>query len=358
MLFYSKKIKSNNTEQLTKDFGEFPPKPLKSNIKNKPFTIVYLSWFALRLHKLKLFFKTRKTDDENINSTQLIEFKKLLNEELTPKINKSKHNLKSIARKIKKENLPTKISALITIILLAPLLIIAALLFTIYLTASLVIIMNKSNYKNTLGFYVNEKVMEGEININTGLIKKLKSNTESVISHEHLHLLQSQSGDMGDITKRNDLLKSRSEILLDNTDDEALLYLLDRFECEARLHELIVDFYQENNILPVSYKEFIGALLSCDVLSNFFGKIFITKNSDIEYPVFKRFSIRQQDTLEEFQDMIEGIKDEFVVKERFSKEVLPTMYANLLRYYGDKAASDNMLESIPSTDMYDHLYIE
>ena len=56
--------------------------------------------------------------------------------------------------------------------------------------------------------------------------------------------------------------------------------------------------------------------------------------------------------------MIEGIKDEFVVKERFSKEVLPTMYANLLRYYGDKAASDNMLESIPSTDMYDHLYIE
>lgn len=358
MLFYRKKIKSNNIEQLTKDFGEFPPKPLKSNIENKPFTIVHLSWFALRTYKIRLIFNILKADNKDLNNTNTIEIKSFFDKSIVPTVIRARHNLKSISKKIKKQNLLFKLLTIVILILATPLILIVSISYTLYFLVIAVHLMTKSNYKNTLGFYVNEKVMEGEININTGLIKKLKSNTESVISHEHLHLLQSQSGDMGDITKRNDLLKSRSEILLDNTDDEALLYLLDRFECEARLHELIVDFYQENNILPVSYKEFIGALLSCDVLSNFFGKIFITKNSDIEYPVFKRFSIRQQDTLEEFQDMIEGIKDEFVVKERFSKEVLPTMYANLLRYYGDKAASDNMLESIPSTDMYDHLYIE
>lgn len=42
---------------------------------------------------------------------------------------------------------------------------------------------------------------------------------------------------------------------------------------------------------------------------------------------------------------------------RFVTEVLPVMYANLIRYYGDNLLSEKVMSQVRRPNLYDELYL-
>lgn len=357
MTWLSKTIESNNIEQLEKDFGSYPPYPLKSKIIKIPFNIIHLNWITIRLYKAKYILNAIVKDEQKLKNNNSIEIKKIYNKEIKPQIEETKSSFNNAKKAFKKLNIFSKIFFILITTVISPALILIFAIYSLFILRkpTLSIISNSKN-KESLGFYVHETGLDSEINLNIKLIKKSKANLESIISHEHLHLLQNQNRAKGDITEEQNIFLSKAEILIKDTSDSHLKYLLGRNECEARLHEMMLSFYRKNTTLPTTYNEFLGALLCCDTLCGFFKKVFIKENSKEEYPQYEQFKIRDESTMDDFIDIIIGIKDDLLVKERFAKEVLPVMYSSLLLYYGDTTASKKMLDSIPNTAMYDHLY--
>lgn len=357
MTWLSKIIESNNIEQLEKDFGNYPPYPLKSTIVKNSFNIIHLNRISIRLYKLKYILNAITKDEKKLKNNNSIEIKKFYNKEVKPHIEELQLSFNNTKKEFKKSNTLFKFLLLLILTAISPALILILSIYAFFILKKLIpsLISNSKN-KKALGFYVHEAGLDSEINLNIKLIKKSKADLENVVSHEHVHLLQNQNRPKGDLIEEENIFLSNAEILLRDISDSHASYLLGRNECEARLHELMLSFYRKNKILPTTYNEFLGALLYCETLCVFFKKVFINENSKEEYPRYEQFKIRDESTTDDFIDIIIGIKDDLLVKERFAKEVLPVMYSSLLLYYGDATASQKMLESIPNTAMYDHLY--
>lgn len=352
MACFSKKIKTNSIEQLKRDFGEYPPKPLKTDAVAVPFTINYLNWFSLYFIRLRGVISLTRRKNDGIKSQELLEkrteFKKVLRKmfsEFGDELSKSKAEYKSFS-------FIKKVAMFLAFIFVLPFIFIYIVIIAVFTALKLTNALFSTKYYSSLfGFYTHGIGLKNEVNIVNKSVKKANINLESVVSHEHLHLLQQLEGVMYDNEIQKKDFFDRVRLIIESENSEYILYLSQRHEVEARLHEMVLSFYRHHGLMPLSYEEFMGFLLANEKLQQILKH---DKNINC-FSRYESYAVREEEAVSELFIILFVIKDTLVIS-RFVKEVLSVMYSNLLHYYGDEAASKKMLESIPSTLLYEQLY--
>lgn len=316
-------------DQLREDFGEFPPRPLKTKKFEFEFKIRRIRGIGALYNSYTIASKVAKSMHPNskIQTQNSPEFKAV--KEYFEQVNLFSVKI-SKALHIKNEK-----------ILLNYLL----YLFSVFLTFILFIKLN--NKKNGLGYHLSFFQDERVVTIKNGT--KSKVNPDSVVSHEHLHFLQH-------LNSENNRIMRFPEIVLPETKrkDRFLLYIYEKNELEARLHEIVLSYYRFKKMLPVTKKEFFELLGG----SKFFGEIVVPtlkingidiQDNDFEYPA--------RETEWEIQlGSIFLYTTNSDIDFRIITEILPVMYGNLLRYYGDTETSFNFSKEIERPNFYDVLY--
>lgn len=139
-------------------------------------------------------------------------------------------------------------------------------------------------------------------------------------------------------------------------DSEYMLYLFERVEVEARLHDIIVSFYRAKKELPLEINKFYALLAG----SNQFGRLIVTAllpHNIITSNEIQAFKDRDASQSEQFELMLISIKlksNSMLLK--YITEVMPIMYGNLISYYGDEKSSFKIMSQIARPNLYDMLY--
>lgn len=132
-----------------------------------------------------------------------------------------------------------------------------------------------------------------------------------------------------------------------------LKYILERNEVEARLHELVVSFYSAHKNLPLSVPGFLALLAAGKQLGSLVSDTLAAENVEFD-PVLGEFIERDKMQARDLEMILLSIPHNLSL--RFIAEVLPVMYGNLLKYYGDGVASREFLAQISRPNFYDQLY--
>lgn len=211
------------------------------------------------------------------------------------------------------------------------------------------LIRSRYHVDRGLGYFLPLRADESSIVIKMARHAKTGADEMSTISHEHLHLLQFRD------TEQH-LRHARSPEQLVTARDESmphLRYLLEKNELEARLHETVLCFYRSNGILPVTCSAFLGLLAANEQ----FGDLIrvALESSEHDFDDFPPYPTRDRKSDEQLESVLVFIHTPELMC-RFIMEVLPVMYGNLIRYYGDHAASERYLNSIRRPNLYDELY--
>jgi hypothetical protein len=323
--FYSIEVK-NSENQLRLDFGDFPPVPLHCvSLKNefkviraRSIGIAYFEWRAsIRLVK-SLEIDPSLISKEFIYQYGVDYFNDLL--QFFDKLNKFPEFFKRI--------------------------------FIIPITLNMTFrkIMSIANKPDGIGVFTPLLINESNLLIRS--VKFISRSDESVISHEHIHLLQHRNPE-----PHSRHVKSPETLLLEKYSvTPYCLYQLEKNEVEARLHELVLSFYRSHGYIPTTVKSFLGLIA---VSSQFDWPVydyFELYKIDYETSIVK-FPARDSNFVEELLTLLQWIKTD-ELRLRFSTEVLTVMYGNLLRYYGDHVASLALISEIPRPNYYDELYGE
>lgn len=326
--FYSEENKYSNI-QIIEDFGGSYPFPLNCKNLEIEFTIVKTRGIGgLYANLLSL---NRSIQAEKIISTYKNQFTNQLD------------SIKEIYKKI------------FLVVIIMPILFLFAILAFFAFIFFLIYLLININYKlsKSLGYFVPNSTDERHIALKIGSIKS-KKDIEPIISHEHIHLLQYRNKKFS-INKKTQNEKCNEILLVEELKNNShYLYLLEQNEVEARLHEIIISYYRNKNILPLTIKGFVEILAG----SNKFG-LFITKTMAVYGVVIKQdiatYNERSEKVAKDMEDILFAIKDIDLIY-RFITEVLPVMYGNLLKYYGDDESSINFLNKIDRPNLYDMIY--
>jgi hypothetical protein len=178
----------------------------------------------------------------------------------------------------------------------------------------------------------------------------LNESEAPTVSHEHIHLLQYRNPE-----SHCRHVRSPQELLTEKGWANAfLLYVLEKIEVEARLHESVLSFYRTYHYLPTTVSGFLGLLASGERIGLLF--IRILESGDV---TFQRgqgtYPERDERPVEHLGWVLIAVKTP-ELQRRFITEVLPVMYGNLLKYYGDDVASRSFLRDIDRPNFYDDLY--
>lgn len=205
---------------------------------------------------------------------------------------------------------------------------------------------NKGGAAVVLPFLENER----QITIRLDASKERK-NVDPLISHEHIHLLQHRNSE-----KHSKNIKCPELLFSDkDKDDKYLLYLMEKDEIEARLHEIVISYYRIKRELPLEIEGFLELLSGSDqcgwlVVEALASRGIDTKNDLIKY--------RERDIM--FANNVANILvriENLDLRYRFIAEVLAVMYGNLINYYGDEKSSRKYMSVIERPNLYDMLYI-
>jgi hypothetical protein len=320
---------TSSESQLKKDFGEFPPKPLSGEGRTGEFTTIRVRGIGVHIHNVVMVKRLVESseDVDSLSSTM----KDLMASEIA--------NLK---RFVENKGFGSK-----TLKWLA--------LGATFLASTLKLVRMGPQGANSLGFFMPLRKDEHEIVIKVGEAAKKGLEAASMISHEHIHLLQHKELDITSysrgVTWPDDQLfteSARSNAMLPH-----LKYILERHEVEARLHELVVSFYRIHKNLPLSCPSFLALLAASKQLGWLVTGLLTLANIEID-PPFIEFDERDKMQARDLEMVMLSMPDELVV--RFITEVLPVMYGNLLKYYGDDAVSQNFQSKIARPNFYDQLY--
>jgi hypothetical protein len=171
----------------------------------------------------------------------------------------------------------------------------------------------------------------------------------SILSHEHIHLLQQRSAHAP-----AQHLDNPADIISDKQKDNPFMqYLFQGLEVEARLHEVVVSYYRCKRQLPLTVDGFIELLAGSEKISEFLILPDEYNEECVDINVNKYLD-RDPKLTEQLDITILYVKDE--LRPRFVSEVLPVMYENLIRYYGDDEAADEFSRQIARPNLYDELY--
>lgn len=133
-----------------------------------------------------------------------------------------------------------------------------------------------------------------------------------------------------------------------------LLYLLQKKEVEARLHESVLSFYLSHRRLPMTVSSFLGMLAASQQFGEYVSLILARSGTSFDRRV-KMYPERDDMYAEQLESIFVFIETPELAS-KFITEVMPVMYGNLLRYYGDEVASQNFLSEIERPNFYDELY--
>lgn len=324
--FYSTEVTTSES-QLRKDFGVFPPKPLGGTGPTGKFTTVRVRGVGEHIHFV-LMTKRLLKGSEDVDSLSSTIRDRM--PDIIPKLAHLSNTNKAGYKVLRWIALGT--------------------LFFVSIFRR-----TRMNQKgaNSLGFFVPLRKDEDEIVIKVGLLAR--EDRDATISHEHIHLLQHRENQAtayscvvtcSDDEIFNEL--ARTSKMLPH-----LKYILKRHEVEARLHELVVSFYRTHNRLPNSVPRFLALLASSKQLGWLVSELLASAGVNVD-PPYEEISERDKLQIKDLEIVLLSMPDEAAI--RFITEVLPVMYGNLLKYYGDDAVSRNFLSQISRPNFYDHLY--
>lgn len=346
-----------SVSQLKDDFLEYPPKPLNCTQAHTPFNIVAIGKLGGAIFPLMLVVKVVSTDKSNISFRESelkeIDFLKGLASDCSYKWTAGIKELKS-------NYASHKFASTCAVILFFPVFLLA-LPFVLARPISKLIVTVFSAYKvhnKRLGFYLPILKDDHEIFVNEKLILKRGVSMPSIISHEHIHLLQHIDATCYEAASTEKVRIRDPQILLDSAfcNDRSLLYILEKNEMEARLHEFVLSYYRKFGHIPLTFDGFMLLITSCSDLG---GSVldYLMECGGSNY--FKKehgyYSVREERIVDDVYFAVSSIKNSDL-KYKFVTEVLAIMYGNLIGYYGDRGASHNFLKQIKGPNLYDRLY--
>ena len=314
--------------QLREDFGEFPPKPLRGDGLSGHLNIVSVRGIGENIYTVVMLKRM-------IEGAADIDY-------LSPTM---RNQLGSILGDFKIFNELTGIRKKVFL----------------WIGLSFIFIASSLNFirtapKNSFGFFAPIRRDECEIIIKVRKAAKEGMNAASIISHEHIHLLQNKAHHKKDTSR--EFICSDDKIFTEKIRVHELLphikYVLEKNEVEARLHELVVSFYRAHKELPMSISGFLGILAGNKELGQLVSEIL--KKAQLYFdPVLFEFVDRDNIQTRDIHLVLISMPDDVMLK--FITEVLPVMYGNLLNYYGDQVASSKFTSQISRPNFYDELYV-
>jgi len=324
--FYSVESKTSE-QQLLEDFGEFPPTPLCCKSLKGEFKVFLVRGIGEIYYDL---LRAKKVMNVLAWEPQLIEE----GTRLLPQMQDLIIQVESWKTDGRHSKLKVRMS-------------ISFILIVGFLTSTTKAILAGGLPKpNVLGHFTPMYLKFDEIVIRVGLLQKLQKDEAPLLSHEHLHLLQFRNPEYQNLDKKTKAPENFLGV-------EGDLYLLEKKEVEARLHESVLAFYRAHRELPLTISGFLGLLVSGQNLGGY-----IKQNLELEGVTVVEFGEYPERDVTSANQLLYNLHDAKTVELRykFITEVLPVMYGNLLKYYGDPVASKSFLEGIARPNLYDDLY--
>ena len=323
--FYSVEKKSSE-EQLREDFGDFPPAPLHCQSLAGEFNVVRTRGIGEICHDLvmhKRMLQASDYDTQSLSTDFMVSF--------------DADNVLELRRALNFLSRGSKFGKRVLISLMLGLMLVKK-------TARAARYGRKR--PNALGCFV--PMLKGKLEIIIKAGRHLHKSDAPTVSHEHIHLLQHKNTE-----NHSRHVRSPQELLSEKGLAEPfLLYLLEKREVEARLHESVLSFYRTHHQLPVTVSAFLGLLAS----SQQFGWL-VTDALELMDVSFPRElgTYRERDVM--FAEQLEWVLMYIKTPElkcRYITEILPVMYGNLLEYYG--ADASDYFKEIERPNFYDDLY--
>jgi hypothetical protein len=326
--FYSTEVMASEC-QLKNDFGDFPPKPLCCDGLTGHFTTVRVRGIGEHIHAVVMM-------------RRLIEGSADL-DSLSPTIrNHMAGDLANLKLYSGATGIRNKVFLWIG-------------LGAIFLASSLKLIQMSPKGTNSLGFFAPIRKEEYEIVIKVGRVAKAGLDGASMISHEHIHLLQHKEVHI--MAQSRNVIWPDDQLFTETARANEILphlrYIFERKEVEARLHELVVSFYRAHKNLPLSVPSFLALLVTSKQLGWLVSETLTVAKMDFD-PALAEVVERDEMQARDLEMVLLSMPHDLAV--RFIAEVLPVMYGNLLKYYGDDVVSRKFLSKISRPNFYDELY--
>lgn len=373
-MFFSKKISTNSECQFKSDFGEYPPKPLEPMKLNKQFDILSKGKVGLFFYNVSQIFSSTflavvGKSPLHTSSQAMIDWRNNM-VLIRKRILKIKTRLIKGAIHFKKSTFQMKFVFFVLILIACLTLLLFLFLFVVYqfirLCIHFLILGARSSTYENYGFFQRLANRSSQVVVNTFALRKCKNSAEksvrtisfeSIVSHEHIHLLQnyyfSERVKYEDDSEKVNFLKSLLEDPENDFDVFSYFFKID--EMEARLHEVILSYYRKYGELPSDEKGFFKLLFGSrsEVMNVVKTKLF----GQIENRPYKRqieYDTRCEHMENEMLYALSRLTDLY----KFLDEVLPVMYGNLLIVYGDTNRAKKYFETVSSFELYNQLYGE
>lgn len=315
--------KRSSQEQLRQDFGEFPPTPLRCESLAGQFDIVRTRGIGQIYHDLVMHSQVLNAKKIEMLSTDLV-------------ASLGVDRLSDLHSTM--ERLGPRSSTFVKRVLLGGL----------FVARTVKLILHRTKRPNVLGLFV--PFFKDELQIVVTARGHLNRDDAPIVSHEHIHLLQYRNPETHSRKVRSPEGLLTEEALADSF----LLYILEKMEVEARLHESVLSFYRAHHYLPTTVAGFLGLLASSKTIG--LQVISILETGGV---AFQRdqgtYSDREGRPVEHLGWILMDIKTP-ELQRRYITEVMPVMYGNMLKYYGDDATSRQFLSDIHRPNFYDDLY--
>jgi len=326
--FFSEEIKTS-TSQLKEDFGDFPPFPLRCKNTDISFKIV-------KVRGMGAFYNAMNMITNEIKSANpKAEFK-----------SSAKHGFVSDEQKIIIDSAKAMYD-----VIEGQSKFFVYILFCVMLPRLFVKLRNSSLNESTIsGYFIPVRGFENQITIRSDTVKR-ENNLSSVVSHEHIHLLQYKN-----LESIVPAVKNADMLLCDKYKDDAfVLYLLDSRESEARLHEVVLSYYRIKKELPLTKDGFIKLLAGSNQLGWLVTSAMESNNIGLKGEITEYFE-RDVEFVKQLELILLFCKNPDMMF-RFITEALPVMYGNLLRHYGDEESSFCFMNTVERPNLYDTLYV-
>ena len=317
----------SSSDQLAKDFGEFPPYPLQCKPLEHKVDIIEAGGAGQGVSCLRMAWRIIQIQGSG-SKTRLIaniDLGAIWHERLDA------YNAEISQAQKGSGWLAVRLERFARVFLLA-----MQLLTTI-----------RSN-KQGIAVFIPTNTASGQINLMEKIAAR-KLDIEAYISHEHIHFLQHVDGQPSGKWQVN----AGTVLAPEKQTNQELLYFLDKKEVEARLHEIVLSHYRATRELPLDPQGFFDLLASSAV----FGGELMDVLRDVGHNVPSGSGkYIERDTVwpDVLAYAIWRLESEYIYP--FVTEVLSVMYGNLLRYYGDENTSITYLSKIPRPNLYDIAY--
>ena len=370
-MFFSKKIRTNSESQFKSDFGEYPPKPLSSMKLNTQFNILSMGKVGLFFHSVSrtfsVIFLTMSGKPPFHSNSRVMIYMRNLMIEMRKGILETKTVWIKNATHLK--NSPFQYQFVLFVLLAIaclPFMFLFIVFQLIRLCIRLLILSARKSGHNSFGFFTRLPNASSQITVNTVALRRAKNSAdklertvsfESVVSHEHIHLLQtyylSERVKYEDETEKVNFLKS---LLKDPENDFAFTsYFFKINEMEARLHEVVLSYYRNQGELPLNETGFKKLLFGSKsrtmkaIKERIFGKL-----ENRPYRKRIEYEVRCGADEDEMLSAIFYLTDPW----GYLFKVLPVMYGNLLIVYGDTNRAKEYFDTVSSFELYNQLYGE